>query len=251
LNDSAEVSVFANLIQKPLAEELKNHLSDKDVQTIVSTSGLYTTWSVFVCSFCTDGDRNEHWHQYAKRAGYALGFDPQRLRSIAKPQGFSLAPVIYGEEAALNIATAVVQDRRSTWQSFKSPLTVENTKKLSNYVCRLILSFAPFFKSSSFEREVEWRLVKVDLHENTEKMKFRANKIFGLMGYYEFHFKVDDRGKLRRTGSVPPNLIPRLMVGPGNETSGWLRSVNPYALLKQNGFETLVSQTKSSLRITD
>jgi hypothetical protein len=251
LNDSEEISIFAGRFQNHLTELLKGIWGDKDVEAIVSASNLYTVWHVFVCSFCVNGDRNEHWHQYAKRAGYALGFDAHELRRIARPQGFSLAPVIYGEEKAFGIAEALVKDNMLIWQSFKSPLSIEDIRNISNLVCRLILSFAPFFKPSSFEREDEWRLVRVATEKYFDDIDFRSSKAFGLVAYAKFNFKIDGRGRERRTGSVPSNLIPKVMVGPGNETPGVNKSRNPYDLLKGNGFKTLVSQSTSSLRILD
>src|SRR5712671_6506924 len=96
LNDRKEMSIFSTRLQQHLRERLRRQLSSEDADLVVDTSDLYRTWNVFVCSFCADRDRNEHWHQYARRAGYALGFDPHVLRSLAEPQNFILAPVFYG-----------------------------------------------------------------------------------------------------------------------------------------------------------
>src|SRR4051794_16102409 len=74
LNDVAEVSTFAVRMQKHLRDELRHHLSADDVERIVNGSDLYASWNAYICSFCSDADRNEHWHQYARKAGYALGF---------------------------------------------------------------------------------------------------------------------------------------------------------------------------------
>jgi Protein of unknown function (DUF2971) len=231
LNDRDEISTFAIRLQNYLQQKLKDIWDSEDANLLAETSNLYRTWNVFICSFCTEADRNEHWHQYARKAGYALAFDPLALRSLARAQDFALGPVIYGEDKALSIATAVIEDQLSVWQSFKSPLAGDAPLKLTNFICRLILNFAPFFKPESFEREKEWRLVKITVQHGDGNMLFRASKAFGLLGYYEFKFKTDSHGK---AGSVPRKLIPRLVTGPGNETEGWLLSVNPYSLLERS-----------------
>src|SRR5205823_4240264 len=137
-NDRDELSTFATRLQDYLRKELKDRLSDEDLSLVVGASRLYQTWNVFICSFCADSDRNEHWHQYARRAGYAIGFDPNALRSLAHAQGFVLAPMIYGEDRAFNIATGVIQDQHSVWDSVKSPLSIEDKQKLTRLVCNLI-----------------------------------------------------------------------------------------------------------------
>jgi hypothetical protein len=122
LNDRAEMSVFAEQFQNSLQTALKNTntFSSEDIERLVSTSNLYRTWNVFICSFCADADRNEHWQQYAKRAGYALAFDASILRTLATAQGYSLAPVVYGDEKAEKVAAAVLQDNLSKFMTFNT-----------------------------------------------------------------------------------------------------------------------------------
>lgn len=249
LNDREEISTYAAQLQSYLRAALKDRLSSEDVDLIVGTSGLYAAWHVFVCSFCTDADRNEHWHQYAKKAGYALGFNPHTLRSLARTQGFALGPMIYGVDKALNIATAAVNDQLAVWHSFTSPLKTDERPKLSHFVSKLILSFAPFFKQESFQRENEWRLVKMTGIDDAGSI--RASKPFGLISYYEFNFNSTSNAQALGTEPVPIDLIPRIIIGPGNETVGLPRVDNPYTLLLRSGFETLVSESKSSLRFVD
>jgi hypothetical protein len=81
-------------------------------------SACGTTWNVFVGSFCMEGDRNDLWSQYATQAGYALGFDPSILRSLARRQGFALSPVLYGDDKAVAFAESIVKDHEHVWRSF-------------------------------------------------------------------------------------------------------------------------------------
>jgi hypothetical protein len=76
LNDKREISTFAVHLIARMHEELKNLFGPEESNQIAEfVSGLYNTWNVFIGSFCVDDDRNEHWYQYAGRAGYSLGFD--------------------------------------------------------------------------------------------------------------------------------------------------------------------------------
>jgi hypothetical protein len=248
LNDKAEISTFARQLQSFLREQLKARLSAGDVDQLIETSELYKTWNVFIASFCADADRNEHWSQYARKAGYALGFDPNGLRALARQQGFVLAPVLYGEQTAFDIATGVVSDQTSILDSFKSPLKTEDLRKLCRFVCDLILTYAPFFKPKAFERENEWRLIRTTGIQGGEQINFRSSKVFGLLGYYEFNLapQSNRRGTTRKL--LSSQLIPRVMVGPGNESEELRAVTNVSELLEQNGFETTVSASKSSLR---
>jgi hypothetical protein len=245
LNDREEITIFVNEFHNRLREVLKDRLSGEEIEKALELSNLYRTWYVFVSSFCTDSDRNEHWHQYAKRAGYALGFDAQMLRSLARRQQFMLGPVLYGSEPALNIATGYIEDYLSSWQSFTSPLSTDALNKLVHSIISVILQIAAFFKHRYFEREHEWRLIKVLGVADEETISCRTSKSFGLISYCSLDFKGETEAEF------PKNLIPRIIVGPGNETVDFLRNQNVLLVFNKNGFETGVSDSSSSLRFAD
>ena len=142
-----------------------------------------------------------------------------------------------------------MNDNLHSIEGLSNPLNDDDFMDVVNFLCRLILGYAPFFKPGSFERESEWRLVRVTgLGGGDGEIQFRAKSPFGLLGYQRFSFKIpsgDESGELH---PCPKDLIPQTITGPGNETDGWLRSGHAYELLFQNGLETLVSDTKSSLR---
>ncbi len=245
LNDREEITIFVNQFHNRLREVLKDRLSRQEIENALELSNLYRTWYIFVCAFCKDSDRNEHWHQYAKRAGYALGFDGQTLYSLARRQGFMLGPVLYGSEPAVNIATGYVQDYLSTWQSFTSPLSRDALERLVRSIMNVILQVAAFFKHRYFEREHEWRLVKVAKVADEENISCRASRSFGLVSYCSLDFKGDTEAEF------PKDLVPRVIVGPGNETVDFLRNQNVLLIFNKNGFTTSVSDSNSSLRFAD
>ena len=247
LNDQDEVAAFSEHLLRRLQDLFSTLWTNDEVDSIMGAFQLIATWNVFVGSFCMEGDRNDLWSQYATEAGYALGFDPNVLRSLARRQGFALAPVLYGDKNAVAFAESIVKDHEDVWRSFRSPLSQTNINKIHKYSCRLLLHFAPFFKPQSFERENEWRLVKVAGIDEA-KSRFRPSKTFGVVEFVEFDFRIDEKGRPRRVGGVHPHLIPNVIVGPGNQTDGWAIQRIPYEVLRTNGFETLVSATNSSLR---
>ncbi|MGH6925853.1 MAG: DUF2971 domain-containing protein [Propylenella sp.] len=250
LNDREEVLLFARLFQDVLKDRLLAVFAENDVVDIVATSELFQTWNVFVSAFCDEGDRNEHWQHYAKRGGYALGFDPNLLRTLAKSQSFDIGPVMYGSDTAANVAAAVIDDNLHKLTSFKSPLPQQDINAISVFFCRLILQFAPFFKPASFAREREWRLVHV-AGLGDSRLHFRSHKAFGIVEYVEFGLMVDAQGKRRLTGAPPKALIPRVIVGPGNESDGWLKQSVPGELLATQGFEPRISESSSSYRFLE
>jgi hypothetical protein len=248
---TGKIFTFASRFQSCLQVELKDKFSADDVDKFISAFGLFQTWSVFVCSFCADADRNEYWHQHAKKAGYALGFNSALVRALAARQDFAVGPVIYGEETALKVATAALRNRLNIWPSFKSPLSQEDLRKISVSLCRAALIFAPFFKPFAFERENEWRLVKVATVDDQAKIQFRANKSFGLVAYYEFKFQSESKIRTRFSESAPANLIPRVLVGPGSSTEGYLSASNAYSVFERIGIKTIVSKSNSTLRFSE
>jgi hypothetical protein len=81
------------------------------------------------------------------------------------------------------------------------------------------------------------KLMGVDKADGTQ---FRSSAAFGILNYYELQF---DAGQ-----TTSRELIPRIMIGPGNETVGFMRAHVPSTLFEKLGFCTLVEESKSSLR---
>jgi hypothetical protein len=156
-----------------------------------------------------------------------------------------LSPVLYGSESALNIASGLVEDQLSTWQSFTSPLSKGDLEKLVRAIINVILQVGAFFKHRYFERENEWRLVKVLGLADQANIFYCGSKSFGLISRCRLNFQ----GETEKAS--PKNLIPRIIVGPGNETVDFLRNQNVRLLFDQAGFDTGVSDSSSSLRFAD
>src|SRR5262249_8444269 len=159
-----------------------------------------------------DDESDHHWRGFAKKAGYALGFDSSALARVAESQGFLLGPVRYKRDALIAIASAVLADHLP---QFASPLTDTDRGKLNTFVVKQILTLAPFFKRHSFESEREWRLVKVAPLAGLANMKFMSQPRFGLKSYVELGLDGE------------PHIIPEIVVGPGHETLGFAKIHNP------------------------
>ncbi|MCP3389983.1 DUF2971 domain-containing protein [Bradyrhizobium sp. CCGB12] len=250
LNDRKEISAFAIHLIARIREELVAIFGRETSDSIAEfVTTLYNTWNIFICSFCLDADRNEHWYQYAGKAGYSLGFDTYQLKALADSQGFTLGPTLYGESTAINIATAVLKDNLHKLEAIERPITESNYNEVVSFLCRLTLGYAPFFKAESFEREREWRLVRATGIDGDNKMQFRSKLPFGLVGYLPFSLLAKKERQDQPNHNERNTLIPRLMIGPGNETTEFTRAAHAYRLLAQNGFDAEVGETSSSLRL--
>ena len=156
--------------------------------------------------------------------------------------------MLYGEERTLTIATAVLKDNLYKLGDLKKPLSQDDRGEIVSFLCRLILSYAPFFKSGSFELEREWRLVRATGVAGNGEMQFRAKSPFGLVAYSRFNLVPRARDEIDQQHASPSLLIPKITIGPGNETDALPRSFHTYEIFARNGFETEIKETKSSLR---
>ena len=239
LNDREEIKYFAKRFYPAVAGALREHFSQADLTKIIEFSEMNMIFNTYICSFCSDSDNDEHWFHYGGKAGYSLGFDLAQLRSLAQEQGFALAPVRYCKNALelVEVARAILQDRRSIWENHKSPLDADTKFALSAFMGQIVLSYGPFFKSNYFEFEKEWRLVKMEY--NKDKVRFRSSKAFGLISYREF--------QLIPKAEKDNNVVTQIYIGPGNEAIDFPMWDNPYTLFKANGFTLQAGHSKSNL----
>lgn len=170
LNDSNELRHAVKLFQSVVDEQFADPLVlswENDIQDQLNNSeGL----DVCVTSFSKDGDDLSQWRGYANPSpGFALGFDKSVLEGIAKAAKSRLVACEYDRRKQTERLRAIV---RSFWTKYQAqPGDEKRAKVLPSLKWKLLQDFAslaPEFKSASFARENEWRLI-------SEPSEWKAN----------------------------------------------------------------------------
>jgi len=192
LADKTEL-VYVDDVIATVAASLHGRYSDGLPATFLDASCMHLLdtvrdWcQVYVACFCVEDDKLSQWCRYAP-TGYAVGFDPDRMRTRTDLQ---LRCVLYdrGEQERL---VSQVLERFADWLS---NLTVAEPQRHLACVAALqetahVLSECLFcFKHPSFRDEQEWRLVHIvtqELHQVNTPVRFREGHS-GLASYVELH----------------------------------------------------------------
>ncbi|UUE56009.1 MULTISPECIES: DUF2971 domain-containing protein [Pectobacterium] len=172
LNDSNEYRLAAIIASKIINERIKSE-SDFDIQftyqEFLRKIELIYNVNVCVCSLTEKGDLLSQWRGYSKKmGGYSIGFDFEKIKSIANARGFELVKCVYDEseqnekiESIINNSIALVGEGVKNGIHRKSIDFFEGE----------FIKLAPTLKDKSFAEEAEWRLVSI---VNTMSLSFRA-----------------------------------------------------------------------------
>jgi hypothetical protein len=99
MNDAREFSLGLDIARQEIKLILKDPDStlDKDkLRRMRDEINTIDKINVFVCSLSADGDMLGQWRAYAGRAGgFSIGFDSEKLKTLAAGAGFELAPCVY------------------------------------------------------------------------------------------------------------------------------------------------------------
>jgi hypothetical protein len=127
--------------------------------------------SMYLASFCEDGDLLSQWRGYAGVTGYSIGLATEWWDLTAMPQplripALRLRRVLYSEEdqhkafgPLLQAACRSLEDAAHRFGDAAALSTFE--PRLQEYVGWALYGMAPCFKHPGFEEEREWRLVCV------------------------------------------------------------------------------------------
>jgi hypothetical protein len=170
MNDATEFRMALDTV----AEEIRSRRDDLEerarVEAIFSEFSAIEETNVFVLSLTEKGDDLSQWRAYGGRhSGFALGFDIERLCSLASEHTFSLERCIY-DSAAHSLLAATIVDSAFAWPSTGARMTQRRCREFR----RQVVKTAPLLKHYSFEEEREWRLVSTSHPITSPKIGFRA-----------------------------------------------------------------------------
>jgi hypothetical protein len=134
--------------------------------------------SVYVASFCEDGDLLSQWRAYSSDGlGYAVGFDPS-ASWIGGGVEASIVRVVYDPIHQLELLTHVIDPVLDTLLSWNGEGPPPNDVSQIRGVVEPLL---PMFKNPGFDQEHEWRaVVHLDRPENYRAARFGVTPFVAL-----------------------------------------------------------------------
>jgi hypothetical protein len=228
--------------------------------------------NVFVCCFCPDGDLLSQWRGYgATGAGYAVGFETVKLKSVCDSRYIQMRRIIYDEPTQRRILRKKIKqflDVDLTWRKAKrdaiqayfdvqgrKPLFSRAKENVEHLRTQIEESLRPVnqemdalekflaeclicFKHPGFAEENEWRLFQ--FAEGTkldEVLRFRDRRGL-LVPYIEFditELQGDQAGKLP---------LQRLYYGPTLELESTNKAIKMLLLARGYGEKIEVKRSR-------
>ena len=178
LNDVSEF-VLAQEVAREVVTDRKKFERDSSTQKLlddlkgaIDNSGI----NVCVCAFSANGDSLSQWRAYSGGGtGYAIGFDPEKLRNAAGKSGYILAPCIYEEGEQLSLMNRIVQETLDENVALLQEGTYLEDLPGGNFSYYLN-RYALIIKNVAFKEEQEWRLISRPTSYKREGVSFRPGR---------------------------------------------------------------------------
>jgi hypothetical protein len=208
MNDSKEFVHAIELADRSIrtrkaaqSNERFSALCDALIEHLERISGM----AFYVACFSEVEDSLSQWRGYCPSGfGYSIGFDGDKLREIATPQGFSLQQCIYSRRDQDQAATQWV-DKTLASLTNSCPSTEEPRlfcEKAVGVFLDDLIKFAPYMKDKAFSDEREWRLVAL-ISDNDPRVQLRPGKSM-LVPYAPIDLKL----------SLDSALLWNILIGP-------------------------------------
>lgn len=172
LNDHHEYYLATELASENLKKrvELETKIEIKSLlEACLRSLEKFLYINLCVCSLTEEGDLLSQWRGYSsKMGGYSIGFDFDRIKSIAEENQFELVKCIYDESEQKEQINNLIETVTELKLPDSPPLNNDNVVK---FFKGKLLKLAPTFKNNSFSEEKEWRLVGLI---GTSNLDFRA-----------------------------------------------------------------------------
>lgn len=211
MNDASEWNYAQNVVSQVLDDKIDYATPELERTFLERCSREW--WnpitSLYVVSFCEEGDLLSQWRAYGGATGYSLGirtgdwgFVEQSLAMHGS--GVSLVEVLYEPEQQRSVAQDILEqaitslhDSRERWQEVWSEEVA--VAALAQRAAAALFRFALRLKHPAFREEREWRIIYVrryswkDRQQPRLEIKHRSSR-FGIVPYVELDLtiKTDD-----------------------------------------------------------
>lgn len=208
MNDSKEFAHAIELadtsIRTRKAAQSNKQLSafcDALIEHLERISGM----PFYVACFSEVEDSLSQWRGYCPSGfGYSIGFDGDKLREIAKPQGFSLQQCIYSRRDQDQAVSQWVDSTLAIFTNSCPPTEEPHSfcERIAGVFLTEFIKFAPYMKDNAFVDEREWRLVAL-IPAADPRVQLRPGKSM-LVPYVPINLEL----------SMDNNLLWNILIGP-------------------------------------
>lgn len=186
MNDIKEFKHAVDLTVAMIDEVIKESGTSLFLKKLKTSVSQYDGARTFVVSFSEKADTLSQWRAYSRGGGYSIGFDHQKLITIARKQKWSLLPCIYDELRQRELIKELINYALNEWSSVSGPSSEED---VSHYLARKFygkfMRLAPNIKHPAFSEECEWRLIGGPFSYNREEAGWRSARGM-LIPYHRF-----------------------------------------------------------------
>lgn len=193
LNDSEEFIHGCKLVKEIAAKiksgEIDHGFNENFLEYLLSAidslvDGRDSSVTAYVISFSGQNDSLNQWRAYSGDSGYALGWNIDMLRRLAKFRGAKLVKCIYEEDEQRKFVRRIIKLVAHKIKNMEDDMW---KGCISSYVIKYILQrFMPRLKNIAFMDEQEWRIVIT----RDEPIKFRSGRL-GITPYVDFPISND------------------------------------------------------------
>ena len=178
LNDTSEFELAQEVARTVLSGRKAKARTKRESSLLEEMEEAVKFAGALVCvsSFSENGDALGQWRGYSQGAtGYAIGFDPLKLREVAAKQNYILVPCIYDERLQFEMMDSIIQENLDRNAVLISTNEFENEIPGGDFGYHLN-RYALVLKNSAFKEEAEWRLISGLGRYTSARMRFRGGK---------------------------------------------------------------------------
>lgn len=220
LNDTSELTYSLDLIQDCLRRRLPGAAGHMR-EICTRLSHLHpSNLNAYASCFCANGDLLSQWRGYAGGNGVSLGFDPLALQMQLEKVGGRLRSIIYERQLQCERVDRILQTLETELSGI-GQLDERLLAQMTRVTSDCLLSIAPFFKSSFFAEEAEWRAV-IELRpaRPMEGIRMRAAKGL-LVPFIEWDWR-------KECDAADLEHLNKIVIGPGQHAQQNSESMNSW-----------------------
>lgn len=228
LNDRKEFKQAVEILVNILVQRADPGIGeDKHIffESMIGHSKKMDGARTFVVSLSEEPDLLSQWRGYGGKGGYSIGFDCNRLLTLAHKRSFRLIKCIYDESLQHDLLNGLIQLFFDRFVEL-SEVTPQMTRDLISEFYRNFLLIGSSMKHPSFKEEKEWRLVGGPFPLEHALIKYRPTESM-LIPHYEFPLAKDDK-----------LAIDNIWIGPHNDMSLAIESTNSFLATKKKSWVT-------------
>jgi hypothetical protein len=176
MNDRREVAYAFNDVIAPIVSQRELGDPKYFIDSLASPDlvrGIWGRFCTYIACFSSTAELPSQWRNYAKSAGYAIGFDYNLLQTWCTSRGVVLFPVIYEGSRQSSMITRFFDREKEVERSRHCPRST--IMKLRDQGRIYLASLAMTLKEPSWRSECEWRVQIIEPDRGNRFVRLRRD----------------------------------------------------------------------------